>query len=111
MHPSKFSMEPKFYFHQTHHQQHQKNTVMPMTGELFPCSIPLAQPCMDPVNRLPLYDDVEHDNDGDDDVRKGGSSSGNRNNKMRGMLTFCAFHSSFFNLIFEYTVICLNMMV
>ena len=62
---------------------------MPMTGELFPCSVPLAEPCKDPVNRLPIYDE-KHDNDGvkdNDDRRDGLSLSGKRSNKMRSKLT------------------------
>ena len=42
---------PKFYFHAR--ESGKEN--MPVTGDLFPVAIPLAEPSRDPSKRMPIY--------------------------------------------------------
>lgn len=45
--------DPKFYFHPQYYVTQKEN--LPVTGDLFPVAIPLAEPSRDPSKRLPIY--------------------------------------------------------
>uniref|UniRef100_A0A7M6DPA0 TALPID3 n=1 Tax=Clytia hemisphaerica TaxID=252671 RepID=A0A7M6DPA0_9CNID len=49
---------PKFYFHAR--ESGKEN--MPVTGDLFPVAIPLAEPSRDPTKRMPIYYSEQQEN-------------------------------------------------